>query len=362
MDMTQVDGEYANKYIDNIKVCQAVETGEISCSDTDGGFNVNEKGTITADTNIRNDSCADGFQLREYICNPEEPLGFSYSTYYCLGGCSEGKCIISQGAVCYNYDTGQYVNESYRYCSQDYAKECLAGGFWDSEFCPLGCLNGECASSTCSDTDDGTDIYVKGTVTFLGNISTDYCQGEFNLTEFKCYKPLNEPYEMRSELFICDVGCSNGVCIGFEGIEGLFRIGEPCNNDGECISGNCEYSFCAYKGGAEDCLRNDQCLSNKCINSKCTKPSYWQSVDASKTQQFGNDSHSNNFVSLFLIIGITGILGYYTKSLLVSGGTLYGLSIFFTIVGWLSPFILLGFIIAGLVFVVFMFIGKGSGG
>jgi len=140
------------------------------------------------------------------------------------------------------------------------------------------------------------------------------------------------------------------------------EIGSPCEDNSECFIGTCEYGYCALQNGKTDCDADADCISGVCLDNICTKPSVWQGISASKTQQFGDDTDSNNFISLFFIIGLPlAIILTAGKSGVLAGILIYfGGAFFFTIVGWLSPFILLGSIIAGLIMMMFVFMLGGS--
>lgn len=163
------------------------------------------------------------------------------------------------------------------------------------------------------------------------------------------------------DLVFCVMGEDSTVTAKIE----LTKPGASCEIDDDCDCRLCEYGFCVLRRARMDCVingtsRDDCCLSGDCSNGKCTKEGLWDSIESSKNQQFGDDVDTNNFISLFFIIGISGFLMYYGN---IIGGVfaLYLLSIFFVIVGWLSPFILIGIIITGLIAVVFkVMLGHGT--
>jgi len=145
----------------------------------------------------------------------------------------------------------------------------------------------------------------------------------------------------------------------------IFSVGEPCASNDECITDKCQNGICVYKLFKESCINNIECLSESCVNGGCLKASTWERIDASKDEQFGNDSATNNFIALFIMCGICGFIIWWGRSIMaviLAIGLFIVMSIFFAIVGWLSPFILLGLIVMVLVFFVFMsVIGTGGG-
>ncbi len=144
--------------------------------------------------------------------------------------------------------------------------------------------------------------------------------------------------------------------------EGEYREGSPCETDDDC-EGNliCEYGVCTKLIFGGECEQDSDCLSGECLNGYCTKTSWWNKLSASKDQQFGDDVNTNNFIALFFIIAIAGYLMFH-GNILAGILAMFILAIFFTIVGWLSVFILFGFILTGLIAIVIkMMVGGQSG-
>jgi len=169
--------------------------------------------------------------------------------------------------------------------------------------------------------------------------------------------------------------CGNGICESGETVyncetdcfdsvlEGAINgTGAGCIQDSDCYTGNCEYGFCVLQGDNEECVNDNQCLSGECTNGKCAKASYWDRIDASKTQQYGNDSKTNNFIALFFMLGIPILFLIYGAKTGIYGAiaSFFVLSFFFTIVGWLSIFILFGIILVALVILVLGFMLSGD--
>jgi len=172
------------------------------------------------------------------------------------------------------------------------------------------------------------------------------------------------------------VNCGDDVCSNSENAltcpvdcgtnaSGLVNgTGSPCNNDDDCSNGVCEYGFCALKTANMECTNNNECLSGLCKNNVCTKPSYWDRIDASKVQQFGDDSNTNNFIALFFMILIPAFIIYQggaSKGAIGTGlGIFFLLGIFFAVVGWLSLFIMFGLIFVVLIFAVILLMLSGG--
>jgi len=142
--------------------------------------------------------------------------------------------------------------------------------------------------------------------------------------------------------------------------------GDPCITDDNCFSGKCQAGFCVLQLSGGECYADSQCLSGSCINNKCSKASYWSLVDAGKTETMGDDTPTNNFVSLFFMIFVPlSILwiGKNVMAVIMATGVFIVLGFFFAIVGWLSAWIIFGLIIFIFVaFFLFVLIGTSGGG
>lgn len=123
-------GEYYNCN----KACpEPIESSEEpTCTDTDGGFKPDHKGTVTSKINgVSTDICREGYELGYGFYNLIE--------YYCK-------------------DNGRKRGKAY--------------------FCPYGCSNGECNTKEedpCTDTDGGINLLVKGKATDPGKYYEDCC-------------------------------------------------------------------------------------------------------------------------------------------------------------------------------------------
>jgi len=116
--------------------------------------------------------------------------------------------------------------------------------------------------------------------------------------------------------------------------------------------------------GGMDCSENIECLSGACLNDKCKKASLSQNVEASKDEMFGDDSDTNNMIALTFMIVIAGGIAIGIHSIMgaVVGALVFVvLGIFFTIIGWLSVFILFGIFIVIIISGVFMLLLSGGG-
>jgi hypothetical protein len=154
-------------------------------------------------------------------------------------------------------------------------------------------------------------------------------------------------------------------------VEGVpfLNIGERCAANWNCFTGFCNFlSECDKKSFGATCSGNFECVSGKCAGGFCTKASLWQNVDAIKTNAGGSDTNSNNMIALIvaLVLGIAlaGGLAYMGAGIvaIMGGGAVFFIAlVFFTIVGWLSPFILIAAIIVLVLLFALVILIKSGG-
>lgn len=142
------------------------------------------------------------------------------------------------------------------------------------------------------------------------------------------------------------------------------ETGDTCNEDADCEVGVCQYGICRPGGRGEYCDESEDCISGICSNNVCTAGTLFQNLNAMKNEQVGEDSQSANLIALFFMIGVPVAVIFAGRSMFaVAGGMVlyFGLAFFFTFIGWLSPFILVGSIFMGLILLVMGFV-IGMGG
>jgi hypothetical protein len=265
-----------------------------SCSDSDGGLNYNQWGSVFGDGSSYDDKCSYGqgaepynnsrnYLFEAYCFQDKDPsgeFGYGYEYYYCPNGCNAGACINSctdsdggkdvlvvgqagmpgtsgQGDWC-DYSKGENkIQEAYCINNTAYATELMD--------CPSDkpyCNKGKCTTEKpqCTEDDGGKNPLVKGT-TFPSRIadhtgSTDYCQitstgqppangrcsgSDCSLREFYCSGGPDESYTD----IPCSSGCSDGVC------EGAVIDSIPCvdSDGGLNYFTKSEATGAAYLGG-----------------------------------------------------------------------------------------------------------------
>jgi hypothetical protein len=145
----------------------------------------------------------------------------------------------------------------------------------------------------------------------------------------------------------------------------LADTGEPCTDGIQCASGYCEYGSCVLKQRGYPCTSSTQCASGDCKNGLCTHPTLSKNLNLAIKENFGYDPMTLNLISVFLMTGVPGVIvimsGGGALGILLSIGIFIVEGFLFTVMGWLSPFILIGVIVFALIIVVFAFMIKGGG-
>ncbi|MBW2982355.1 carboxypeptidase-like regulatory domain-containing protein [Candidatus Woesearchaeota archaeon] len=212
---------------------------ELSCYDTDQGENKLIKGTLyIGGVKKGTDSCASTTSVREYVCDLSTAEDYVIKTLSCGTGyeCSDGRCIISSEATCYDTDGGQtkftkgsvYVNDVKKATDACIGSTTLREYFCDSSD-PAGydgmsmscgdgyeCVDGRCKADVttlvCEDTDGGQVYYTKGSIKINDVVKAqDACIGENTLREYFCDPSDSLGYDSLSKT--CSDGCSNGECL-----------------------------------------------------------------------------------------------------------------------------------------------------
>jgi len=190
--------------------------------------------TTTVGGTVYKDECIEFMVVKDYYCkggkveaiNHECPAGYGcnmgkceYQTFSCSetdGGMDpavKGRTLVIKGMnvpfdeidVCVDTAT---LKENF----------CNADGTGSSEEIDCGsgnkCYLGKCVDSDCSETDDGMDIYKKGTTTMDEEEYEDYCLDDYEIREYYCYGD-----EIKDKLAMCGQGyiCSHNMDKCIEG-------------------------------------------------------------------------------------------------------------------------------------------------
>ena len=188
------------------------QTNQQSCTDSDGGRNLKERGWVTFTTPYtplgqKNDTC-----LR-ITGSPEFP------TYESVSECSGTDCLLNELSC--NAD-GNYQEEFFRcpnVCRDGVCDTCGNYFVEANEECdvgpadngrPGGYCTAECKLSPCTDSDGGRDQFVFGnTFNGIGDnmFSLDFCDGN-TLFESYCDNNRVEQVEIK-----CANDCRDGACL-----------------------------------------------------------------------------------------------------------------------------------------------------
>lgn len=140
-----------------------------------------------------------------------ENKGITYKT-----GCydDEGGRFYNKSGYIIDTEGSRFDDECLK--NQSILKEVYCGllGYKDYEYvnCVYGCTNGVCndakESDICKDTDGGKIYYKIGTISYKGDIISDFCRTDKYLIENYC----TDIGISNSEEKYCQYGCKDGAC------------------------------------------------------------------------------------------------------------------------------------------------------
>lgn len=152
--------------------------------------------------------------------------------------------------------------------------------------------------------------------------------------------------------YTCPQDCSSNASSS----SGLLSSGEVCSVNEDCDSNYCYGTICRLRTTSMTCTANSQCVSGSCSNGICTKAPLWTGIDSATKEEFGDDSNTLMFISIIIILVICGLTiygavnaGQPMAGIFLAVCEFFVLIIFFTIVGWLSAWILLFMIIIAII-------------
>ena len=195
-----------------------VQSGNQTCTDSDGGKNYYTKGNVTVCTygvqsggcGLLSDNCV-GNTLQEGYCDGNNNR---VDSYVCPNGCSNGACISNQTCP------SLMANDV---CPSNCNGTCYCGSGPTAQYCSPGlkcCFNtilsnpntwacGDCPTTSCTDS-DGLNYYNKGYVDWNGVRDYDFCDGNY-VMELFCNN--TDQYPEHSVGFLCPNGCQDGACV-----------------------------------------------------------------------------------------------------------------------------------------------------
>ena len=208
---------------------------KFTCTDSDGGNNLSVKGTTTdiSYSLILTDYCDTTFpnSVKEHYCRNDGRILTDLKP--CANGCRDGACIPPLVNTCTDSDGGSdpkvkgvtrdsFINST---DSCDSANpnsiieySCRPDNFVKREVlsCANGCRDGACIPplvNTCTDSDGGNNLSVKGTTTdsSVSLTITDYCDttSPNSVKEHYC----RSDGRILADLKPCPNGCRDGACL-----------------------------------------------------------------------------------------------------------------------------------------------------
>jgi len=234
-----IDTSYATQAVDytiyqglarGVKIID-LKRGEITtCTDSDNGNNITVKGTCTDSLGSFPDSCYNSTHVIELICSANDACASMMISCGTGKTCAYGACT-SSGTSCTDTDGGNNVNVKGT-CTDSagsHTDYCDANNIGYHEYvceadnlchdspgsCLYGCANGACNPNPggCTDSDGGNNAAVKGTCTDSAGSISDNCYNTTHLTEMVC-SASNACVSIFPTIY-CGAGkiCSNGACI-----------------------------------------------------------------------------------------------------------------------------------------------------
>jgi len=181
--------------------------------------------TVTIGQNVQTDICIDYTTVKDYYCANGELKSINHE---CQPGykCNGGKCE-PMPVICTDSDNGKDIRVRGRTKAVkglgtffDQWDECIDEGTVLEHYCNVDgtvtseevwcdsgyrCYVDRCIRSDCSETDDGIDIYERGTATDAdGNDYTDTCVSDERIREYYCYGNEVESITRSCEGYYCD--------------------------------------------------------------------------------------------------------------------------------------------------------------
>ena len=279
------------------RMCVDGACAAITCSDSDGGMDIYNRGTVRERGGVYTDYCSGTSSVKEYYCSGDtmvQTVANCGEEFYCSDGrCVEYTCrdddggsdedefgTVTKGSEeweddCYDSDT---VKEYY--CDGNEVKSERIG-------CGSGetCSGGECVRIACTDTDGGNVRNALGTATSGSSSKTDYCIDLYGLREYFCGASGIDYDDM-----LCpDYGelCWNNVCSPAEcddsdggqnpSVRGWVQLttsnGYSHSESDECSGRSVLERYCS---GVEiemrtmGCEDDEVCETGHCIEATCT--------------------------------------------------------------------------------------------
>ena len=279
-------------------VCTGGVCNASACTDTDGGSNLFERGTVREGENVYIDYCSGTASVKEYYCSN----GSMVQTIADCGDgfyCSDGRCLEY---ACRDTDGGRDENEfgTVSKGSDEWPDECYDENTVKEYYCNGNdvsstridcgsseiCSDGQCVRATCSDSDGGNKRGVFGTVSAGGSSYPDSCTDLYNLREYFCSGSSMDYADILCTGYgeLCwNNACSPAHCEDSDGGRdkntfGSVRVwtdnGYSYSESDSCIGDrSVSEKFCSdlkVSSQAIACAGDEVCSVGRCVEATCT--------------------------------------------------------------------------------------------
>ncbi len=244
-------------------ICQASEDTQSCPRDCDRKVCPATEGNDYSDNSYCASNCAHGCEWDEVgcptgctappSCEPNSANAFRTQPGECNAGiCSYG-CVYDHNNCAIRCSTA----------SGSYCGDGLCDSGESASNCPSDCGSG----ISCTDSDNGVDVTISGTVTDKDGSFTDYCNGDY-IVEYLCSNGKHEIASADPQGYNCksynpDYICKDGRCTFPEGYTGGYCGDSVCTDaerDGNTCPADCGGSYCG------DGICNSDETSSSCAN------------------------------------------------------------------------------------------------
>lgn len=153
------------------------------------------------------------------------------------------------------------------------------------------------------------------------------------------------------------------ISLDAEIVSGLLPLYAPCNSDAECATGKCDYGTCIQKSGGYSCVSNIECISGSCVNGICKNAGIADQLNAVKDETFGEGTLNSSIAAILITVLVTVLIVMSGRNFIavILALVVFVVLIFvFTLIGWLSPFIVIGLIVALALGAIVFWLFKGN--
>lgn len=281
------------------RACVDGACAAVACTDSDGGMNILERGTLREGGGVYVDYCSGTSSVKEYYCSG----GTMVQTVANCGEefyCSDGRCLEY---TCRDTDSGRDEDEygTVSKGSDEWEDDCYDSDTVKEYYCDGNtisdtrincgssemCSGGECIRETCTDTDGGNVRGIFGTTTAGASSSPDACADLYTLKEYFCSgssvaEATVNCFSAYHEYCYSNV-CSPVHCEDSDGGEdehtyGTVRVYTD-NGYSRLETDSCSGSyavkerFCNREGEGSfttiECASGEVCSSGRCIEDTC---------------------------------------------------------------------------------------------